>query len=113
MKIFFYAVSDELEACAAEVEEKLTEWASAKGEHVTVFSDLSSEKIGLHMAIKKPQHLKEPLNFLYDLAKHCLCDFVLGILPESAGDEEEEICYFGKNEGKPDMFEIACYLGFE
>ena len=72
--------------------------------------DLEDWKLGIRLNIKKKQWLKEPLHFLHNLAKEHKTDFVLGII-DADTREEEDICYFGHEEGKPDLFEIACYIG--
>ena len=64
-------------------------------------------KLGICIRVKSKYKLKEPLNFLYSLAKAHKCEFVIAIL--NSGDLEE-ICYFGYEEGRPDLFEIANYL---
>jgi hypothetical protein len=56
----------------------------------------------------RSQHLKIPINFLYQLARQQKIDFELGI---AESDQFEAICYFGHEEGRPDIFEMALYLG--
>ena len=75
----------------------------------TADDEPSAENLGLTLTIKKGRELKDPLNFLYGVAKTYKSDFVLGIVDESG--DEEDICYFGHEEGKPDVFEISAYLG--
>ena len=64
---------------------------------------------GICLRVKKPVHLKDPLNGLYALAKQFNCDFALSMQVEEG--ELEDICFFGCQEGRPDTFEIACYIG--
>jgi len=69
---------------------------------------LRSWELGITLRLKSKAELKEPLNFLYGLAKQTKCEFVVGI--HHAADKED-ICYFGHEEGRPDMHEVAMYLG--
>lgn len=66
--------------------------------------------IGMHLSVKRPAGLKAPLNLLYGLAKQYKQEFVLGIRDNKTG-ETENICFFGFQEGKPDAYEVACYIG--
>ncbi len=66
-------------------------------------------KPGLQLALSEKNQLKEPLNQLHRFAQKAKCDFVIGLVA-SDGSPLEEICFFGHNEGKPDVFEIYCYL---
>ncbi|MEH6626734.1 MAG: hypothetical protein V7739_09825 [Motiliproteus sp.] len=64
---------------------------------------------GIYMTVKRRAELKDPFNFLYPLAKQHKAEFVVGIIDEKSGDKED-VCYFGFEEGKPDIYEIANYL---
>ncbi len=66
--------------------------------------------LGIHLQVKRRAHLKAPFSFLYPLAKKHKSEFVVGIIDEKSGDQEE-VCYFGFEEGKPDVYEISNYLG--
>jgi hypothetical protein len=65
-------------------------------------------ELGIKLIANSKVELKEPLRFLYAVAKHNKCEFVVGIIHEH---EKEDICYFGNEEGRPDMHEVAMYLG--
>ncbi|OMH36156.1 hypothetical protein [Motiliproteus sp. MSK22-1] len=69
-----------------------------------------SERLGIHIEVQKRMELKEPLNFLYSLARQHKTEFVIGIIDEKTGNQED-VCYFGFEEGKPDIYEISNYLG--
>ncbi len=71
--------------------------------------DVVDEKLGIHVSVKSKFKLKEPLNFLYSLAKSYKCEFIIAMVDSESGDLEE-VCYFGFEEGRPDLFEIANYL---
>lgn len=115
MKIFIYAVSDDLQDIATELEEAISAWVSTHSAHCELISihteDCRWQRVGMHLQVKKAAQLKDHLNNLHSLARTHKCDFVIGILPEDETDEGEEVCFFGYNEGRPDMFEVGCYLG--
>ncbi|MCW8885471.1 MAG: hypothetical protein OQK12_09485 [Motiliproteus sp.] len=67
-------------------------------------------QVGLYLQVKRRAELKVPLNFLYTQAKKHKVEFVVGIVDEKTG-EQEDVCFFGYEEGKPDAFEISNYLG--
>jgi hypothetical protein len=72
----------------------------------------NAENTGICILIKSKYHLKEPLNFLYGLAKDYKCEFAIAMVDADSGTAED-VCYFGHEEGRPDMFEIANYLELE
>ena len=65
-------------------------------------------ELGIEFEPRRAADLKAPLNFLYSLARRHGCDFVVG---RRDSDALEDVCYFGAEEGRPDMFEVASYLG--
>jgi hypothetical protein len=67
---------------------------------------------GLEIAMNNKAALKEPLNALQIIATQNRCNFVVGMIDSDTG-EKEDVCYFGHEEGRPDLYEIACYLGWE
>lgn len=97
------AVSEPLPKEATTVEElaALTEVDFAMPEAVD---------FGLTLSIKNKKHLQEPLNFLNKIAQSNKCEFVVGYFNETT-NKKEDVCFFGFEEGKPDLFEIANYLG--
>ncbi|WP_020407911.1 hypothetical protein [Hahella ganghwensis] len=91
----------------------ITEWAGTQGDEielVNVSEEATGERhLGINIQASKASQLKEPLNFLYGLAKTHKLEFVVGIYdPDSRA--MEDICYFGHEEGRPDAFEVANYL---
>ena len=63
----------------------------------------------MNLKVKNKFKLKDPLNFLYTLAKTHKCEFVIAMACQETG-EIQDVCYFGYEEGRPDLFEIANYL---
>jgi len=73
-------------------------------------SDPSEISAGIKFNISKRQRLKDPLNFIYSLAKSNKCEFSIAYYDKKS-QAIEEVCYFGFEEGKPDLYEVATYLG--
>ena len=116
LKVYLFAVHDELDDIASALAVSLADWAEAKTTiqfvHRTDEAVKSGHDIelGFELTISKTQKLKEPLNFLYATAREHQCEFVVGIIED---DAYQDVCYFGFEEGRPDMYEIAHYLGLE
>ena len=79
-------------------------------EESELLGDYSEMELGMVFNIKQKQRLKEPLNFLYQLAKTYRCEFVIGII-DNKTNKKQDVCYFGHEEGKPDLYEVANYIG--
>jgi hypothetical protein len=116
MNLYIYAESDELEDYATQLFSQIAQWAEPKTNSTAVYrGEGSSEEVlgareielGIEVSLSKPEKLKEPLNFLYKLAQEHKCDFVIGLIEEQ---DRRDVCYFGFEEGRPDLFEIANYL---
>ena len=117
-----YIESSELADIATDVSKSIENWikessnqavlvnSQPEQDDVMIDEDYPDWNLGINIEISKGRELKEPLNFLYKLAKKYKCDFVLGIF---SGDQNtsEDICYFGNEEGKPDYCEISSYIG--
>jgi hypothetical protein len=119
LNVYFFAEHDEIEDIADAIYKELGVWAEPKTTVTTVLrNDETDEQpktkreteVGYEISISKTQKLKDPLNFLNTVAKSHKCDFVVGMLED---DKYQDVCYFGNEEGRPDMFEIAHYLGLE
>ena len=88
---------------------QLKQWAE-ENTTACLVNHLEDKKFGVTITIDKKLQLKQPLNFLYGIAKKYKIDFVIGIVCGDTG-KMEDVCYFGHEEGRPDMYEIAMYLG--
>lgn len=110
--VYMQAEADDLQDIASDLKVKITAWVGDKdtGSHLLAESDEEGvyQRVGINIQVRKRADLKEPLRFLYELARQHKCDFVLGVYD---GDRLEDICYFGNEEGKPDAFEVANYIG--
>jgi len=111
--IFIQVESEDLQSVGAPIASAISAWVEEKdtGAHLLDERDGGLYAVlGINIQVRKTAGLKEPLRFLFSLAKEHKCDFVLGVYD---GDAKEEVCYFGHEEGKPDVFEIANYVGLQ
>lgn len=117
MKIYLFSEHDDIEEVRSALAKELSEWAEPKTTVTFINRDIESVKapktqrpveLGVELSISKVQKLKEPLNALYKMSKSFHCDFVVGVIDDEA---YQDVCYFGDLEGRPDMYEIANYLG--
>lgn len=111
--LFIQVESDKLDEIGEPVEAAITAWIAAKDTGAHLMSERVGDdyaNLGINIQVRKKAGLKEPLRFLFALAKQHKCDFVLGVYD---GDQKEEVCFFGHEEGKPDVFEIANYVGLQ
>ena len=111
MKIYIFLDSPEFGAKEAAAINALQNWVGEDNPHAEFINDRDGEwRLGIELDMKKSKFLTTPLNDMYAFAKEYKCNFVVGYIDE---DVYEDVCYFGKDEGKPDPFAIGCYLGFE
>ncbi|MES9963339.1 MAG: hypothetical protein ABW116_07340 [Candidatus Sedimenticola sp. 20ELBAFRAG] len=121
MKIYIYAESDDLEAIAEPMSEALERWVKKSESNVSLVNerhqpdeDETGEpfwNLGVNLEAKRRSDLKKTLEFLYGLAREYKCEFVVGLGSSDKGPAQD-ICFFGHEEGKPDAYEIANYMGF-
>ncbi|WP_320821898.1 hypothetical protein [Reinekea sp.] len=116
MHLYMLAEHDDLDDFAEALYQELLLWAQPKTTIQAVYRHDDGEQpslskrsieVGLELTISKAQKLKDPLNQLYDFAKQHKCDFSVGIIEDN---QRSDVCFFGFEEGRPDMFEIANYL---
>ena len=122
MHVYLEFDTKDLDEMPELVADELVQWQAERAEHVELIDNrseiaatdagfsLSAWRLGLGLEIRDKKHLKEPLNFLYGLAKTYQLEVVVGIY-HALSHSKEDICYFGFEEGRPDLFEIGCYLG--
>ncbi len=122
MDIYIYSVGPDVDDHKADLAESITLWLEENQINATLLNQASENQehmtadnpeawlIGLHLKAKKTKALKTPVNFLQSLTKAHQCDFAIAIYDVKTG-ATQDVCYFGHEEGKPDIFEIANYLG--
>ena len=120
MKRYIFLDGQDLQEVEAPICSAISAWLEeTEAEAVLVNSKSDNEdatagaqawRLGLEMTLSKGKKLKAPIKFLYTLAKEYKRDFVVGVFDEQTG-EPEDVCYFGNEEGAPDVFEISSYLG--
>lgn len=122
MKIYLYIDADDLDDIAEPMGRAISDWLT-ENEGKSRFinrrrgeapeqENVTDWDLGLLIETGRRADLKAPLAFLYDLAKQYECDFVVGFFDATTG-RAEKVCYFGNEEGRPDHFEIASYLGLK
>ena len=104
-----------LEDISDSVFSALSEWIGAKERHAQLLdkkqeNEPASWKLGMSLKVKSKYKLKDPLTFLYSLAQEHKCEFVIAEY-DANSDSAEDVCFFGFEEGRPDLHEIANYLG--
>ncbi|WP_299974487.1 hypothetical protein [uncultured Pseudoteredinibacter sp.] len=107
MQLLIACHDEELLEHKSELDEQLETWVKDNEHFSTVLDERSC---ALLVQVKKAEQLKLPLNFLYKMAKQYKLEFAICQLDEESS-EWEEVCYFGNEEGRPDIFEVACYVG--
>lgn len=122
MKIYLYIDGADLNEIGAPVAEAISDWLANTGSKAQLVNRgpedganqtrVGDWDLGLTIETGKKADLKAPLAFLYELARQQECDFVVGIYDAQTG-QPENVCYFGHEEGRPDLFEIASYLGLK
>lgn len=114
MKIFMHIDSPELDEIAPQVAAAIGDWIKDCGCTAEVVDsrddDPADHTLGMQIDTGKKVMLKKALDFLYGLAREYEVDFVVGFVDTETG-KTEKVCYFGHDEGRPDIDEIGSYLG--
>ncbi|MFT7562126.1 MAG: hypothetical protein ACI93R_004061 [Flavobacteriales bacterium] len=129
MNLYIYVDGTDLEEIEEKISSSISSWLSSlvsgtkEGKKNTLVfvnqrtgaehgseGDAPGWNLGVNLKVKSKRELKEPLNTLYLLAKEHKRDFVIGIINTKTG-VNEDVCFFGHEEGRPDIYEVANYLG--
>jgi hypothetical protein len=114
MKIFFL-LDGEPSSVADQLMEAITVWVKSEETHVEIIDkrpeDMAAWELGIQLECKRRIHMKPSLDFLFKLAKKIEREFVIGLYDKRGA--RENICYFGYEEGCPDIDEVAMYLGLK
>ena len=102
--------NDDISPLISDIESAINDWLTESRSSAKLIKDLDAELFGLSIDTNKKLTLKKPIDQLNIIAQDFKIDFVVGLYK---GDEREDVCYFGFEEGKADLGEIANYLGME
>jgi hypothetical protein len=106
---------------AEQVEQDLKKWLEQEHSACLLITHHSSNEdteresdwaLGLEFETTNKRDLKAPLNFLYRMAQNYQLEFVVGLSDPTRGTRTP-VCYFGDEEGRPDLHEIAHYIGLK
>ncbi len=113
MKIYILAEHDELADIAEPMAALIANWLTETAiQNLSLIAPNGDDiAVGLNLDTSKKISLKAPLNFLHSLAKQYQAEFVVGRI--NADGLRENICFFGHEEGRPDINEVAQYLGLK
>lgn len=116
MKLYFLLDDEEPEAVADKLVAALGDWLATTPLELTVVDerpdDVTQWQIGLQFDCKRKAMLKQPLEFLFKWAKKMEREFVIGFYDKESGNNED-VCYFGYEEGCPALDEVGLYLGLK
>jgi len=113
VKIYILAEHDELAEVAEPMAASIALWLQQNPvQHRSLVAPSDDELVvGLSLETGKKTGLKAPLSFLYSLAQQHKSEFVVGVIRDDGS--RENICFFGHEEGRPDINEVAQYLGLK
>jgi hypothetical protein len=124
MDLTFYIDSDDFDDIKQAALVQLLEWFEDNTRKIQLLVEPSGldlaqedeieciEKLGLQLTISRKSQLKQPLQFLYDLALSLPCEIAFGAINPKK-QISETICYFGAEEGKPDLVELGTYANLK
>ena len=114
MKIFIHIDNTDLDDIATDVEAAIAGWVKDCGCTAEAINQVDVETgewvLGMRIDTGKKAVLKKALDFLYGLARTYEQDFAVGYIDADSG-VAHKVCYFGNEEGRPDINEIGSYLG--
>lgn len=104
------------ETVADKLVSALTDWLANSNAEISLINerpqDVDEWQIGLRFDCQRKAALKAPLEFLFQWAKKAEREFVIGFYDKQSRSRED-VCYFGHEEGRPDMNEVSMYLGLK
>ena len=112
MQIYINFEGDDFDQVAAAAATDVTDWAT---EFPAINVEVEKDEgevlaLSVRMDVNKRDKLRDPLAYLYQVAKQYKLECVVGLFEN---DQPEDICYFGYEEGQPDAFEVGSYLGLK
>ncbi len=112
MRIFIHVDTPDMDAVAEPLVTAIGNWIAGCNCTAQVVDDAaaSGERVvGLRIDTGKRAVLKTALDALHGLAQAHAIDFVVGYLDDAG--TAHKVCFFGNEEGRPDIAEIGSYLG--
>lgn len=115
MQIFIHIEDNpELDDIAGELVAAIATWVAGCNCTARVvdegLSDSGARTVGLVIDTGKRAMLKPAVDFMYRLASSHEQECVVGYVDADSG-AAHKVCYFGHEEGRPDIGEIGSYLG--
>jgi len=114
MKIFFHIDNAELADIAEPVQAAIVSWVQDCDCTAQVVCERDSDDeilvLGMTLDTGRKAVLGKALDFLQGLAGKYQVDFAVGFIDADSG-RAHKVCYFGHEEGRPDIDEIGSYLG--
>ena len=103
---------DEFAPHLGPIETAINDWLTESRSSAILYKDIEGKKpfIGLLIETNRKLTLKKPIECLYVLSQKYTLECVIGLLKN---DDRDDVCYFGAEEGEPDINEIANYLGLD
>lgn len=112
MHIYLVIDGSDYSECREDIVNAINDWLTeSRSSAVLINSADDQELLGLSIDTNRKLTFNKPLEFLYSIAQQHEQEFVVGLFDEQ--QQREDMCYFGFEEGKPDLLEIAAYLGLE
>lgn len=113
MHIYFFIDGSDFSEVHDNIVNDLSSWLTESRSSATLINEAAPDDdnhwlLGLCIDTNNKKTLKKPLDFLYTIAKIYKQEFVIGLFDKEK--RREDICYFGDEEGKPDLNEVTNYL---
>lgn len=113
MKIFIHIDNPDPETEIEPIRQAIAQWIDGCDCTAKLVDEPSADDgdhvLGLRIDTSKKAVLKKALDFLYGIARDTSLDFAVGYIDDAG--VAHKVCYFGNEEGRPDISEIGSYLG--
>ena len=114
MRIFIHIDDDELDDIAAAASAAIAAWVAGCDCVARLVSEQDPQSsawtLGLTIDTSRKAVLKKALDAMYGIAREHQRECVVGFVDAETG-RAQKVCYFGHEEGRPDIDEIGSYLG--
>jgi intein-encoded DNA endonuclease-like protein len=114
VKIFIHIDDHDLDDIAAAATAAIGAWVAGCDCVAQAVSEQDPQSgawtLGLTIDTSRKAMLKKALDVLYGIAREYQRECVVGFIDAETG-AAQKVCYFGHEEGRPDIDEIGSYLG--